>query len=193
MSSHVPTSQILEALMREAPPEHVTLGWLLDALRDRSFGIIMLLLALVGVVPGASIFVGGLLIFPAAQMMLARSAPVFPKFLTSRRIPTVKIAALTRRVIPMFKWAERFIGSGWRVPVTVSKRPVGLISALLALSLIGPIPFSHILPIASIMLISFAYLEENGLLLIVAGVSGLASLGITVATVWGTVIGIDLI
>ena len=180
-------------MVQAAPRDYVTLGWLLNALQDRSFGVIVLIIALVGVVPGASIFVGGLLVVPAVQMILARRIPTFPRFLMSRRIPTPKIAALTRRIIPVLKWAERFVGSRWRVPVATSKRGVGLVISLLALSLIGPIPFSHIIPIASIMLISFAYLEESGFLLAIAGIGGVVSLIITAATVWGTILGIDLI
>jgi len=37
---------------------HFTLGWLMGCLRKRSFGIIILLLALVGMAPGVS-FVAG--------------------------------------------------------------------------------------------------------------------------------------
>jgi hypothetical protein len=63
----VPTSVVLQRLHDEVPPDHFTLGWLMHSLDKRSFGIIMLLLALVAIVPGLSIVAGLLLIIPAFQ------------------------------------------------------------------------------------------------------------------------------
>jgi hypothetical protein len=50
------------------------LGWLLDNLHKRSFGIILLLLALVALAPGVSIVAGLLLMIPAAEMIAGRHA-----------------------------------------------------------------------------------------------------------------------
>jgi hypothetical protein len=54
-------------------------GWLMHSLRKRSFGIIMLLLALVAIAPGLSIVAGLLLMIPAFQMIAGKPAPVFPR------------------------------------------------------------------------------------------------------------------
>jgi Exopolysaccharide synthesis, ExoD len=59
-----PTSAVLQQLHDEVPADHFTLGWLMHSLRKRSFGIIMLLLALVAIVPGLSIVAGLLLMIP---------------------------------------------------------------------------------------------------------------------------------
>jgi hypothetical protein len=42
--------------LRDAPPDDVTIAWLLGSLHKRSFGLVMLLIALVGLVPGVSVF-----------------------------------------------------------------------------------------------------------------------------------------
>jgi hypothetical protein len=62
--AHVPTSVVLEELFRDAPPDYVTIAWLIGRLHKRSFGLVMLLIALVGLVPGVSVFIGILLGFP---------------------------------------------------------------------------------------------------------------------------------
>jgi hypothetical protein len=49
---------VLQRLHDEVPNDHFTLGWLMGRLRERSFGIIMLLLALVAIAPGVSIVAG---------------------------------------------------------------------------------------------------------------------------------------
>jgi exopolysaccharide synthesis protein ExoD len=73
----VPTSAVLQRLYDEVPASHFTLGWLMHSLRKRSFGIIMLLLALVAIAPGLSIVAGLLLMIPAFQMIAGKPAPVF--------------------------------------------------------------------------------------------------------------------
>ena len=54
----IPTSVLLQRLHDEAPPDHFTLGWLMGRLHKRSFGLIMLLLAVVAIAPGVSIVAG---------------------------------------------------------------------------------------------------------------------------------------
>jgi hypothetical protein len=63
----VPTSVVLQRLHDEAPTDHFTLGWLMGSLHKRSFGIIMLLLAVVALAPGISIVAGLLLMIPASR------------------------------------------------------------------------------------------------------------------------------
>jgi hypothetical protein len=190
---YVPTSVALAQLLDEAPQDYVSLGWLLNRLATRSFGLGMLLLALVGLAPGLSMFVGILLAFPAVQMILGQESPTLPRFLASRRISTGHIARLAARVIPLFARMEALIRPRLRTPFLATKRLVGLIVLLLAATLIWPFPFSQIIPAMVIMLISFAYLEEDGILLCVSLAAALLSLSITAATVWATVQATGLI
>ena len=90
----VPTSVLLQRLHDEAPADHFTLDWLMGSLRKRSFGIIMLLLALVAIAPGISIVAGLLLMIPAFQMIAGQDSPVFPRRIAARPLPTRQLAAL---------------------------------------------------------------------------------------------------
>ena len=65
MAERIPTSRVLDALLDEATPERVSLGWLIDRLGERSFGIILLLLAFLALIPGVSPVAGLLLTVPA--------------------------------------------------------------------------------------------------------------------------------
>jgi len=72
-------------------------------------------------------------------------------------------------------------------PIRATKRVVGVVVLLLGLSMLVPIPFSNVPPAILVMLIAFAYLEEDGVLLCVAlGVAFLALLTL-VALAWQTV------
>ena len=55
----MPASIILQKLHDEAPADHFTLDWLMSKLHKQSFGLIMLVLAIVAVALGVSV-VGGL-------------------------------------------------------------------------------------------------------------------------------------
>jgi len=70
----VATSVLLQQLHDEVPADRFTLGWLMHSLHKRSFGIIMLLLALVAIAPGLSIVAGFLLMIPAFQMITGKTA-----------------------------------------------------------------------------------------------------------------------
>jgi hypothetical protein len=190
---HVPTSVILAQLLDEAPRDYVSLAWLIGRFQKRSFGLVMLLLALVGLVPGTGIFIGVLLAFPAAQMLLGRETPTLPRFLATRRIATRHIARLATRTIALFRRIEALIRPRLHTPFQATKRLVGFIVLLLAATLIWPLPLSHIVPALVIMLISFAYLEEDGVLLGISLAAALLSLSITATTVWATVRATGLI
>ncbi len=186
MTARVPTSVVLEDLFERAPPD-VTPAWFIANLRERSFGVVMLLMALLGLVPGASGIVGILLVFPALQMMLAHKAPVLPRLIVERRLPVTKVRRVGNRILPLLRRMELVIRPRWPTPFEATKRVVGLVVLLLAATLVWPFPFSHIIPALVIMLLSFAYLEEDGVLLCIALLAALASLSVTGVTVWAAI------
>jgi len=182
-----PTSVILEALMHNAPREDVTLQWIIEHLKERSFGIVMLLIAVIGLIPGTSTLIGVLLAVPAIQMILAHKEPVLPRRIATRRLSTKRLAHLLERAIPVLKYLERFVRPRWATPFETTKRVVGGVILLLGATLLAPIPFSQYIPTLVIMLLAFAYLEEDGVLLLIALIATLISIAITVGAVWGTV------
>jgi hypothetical protein len=171
----------------------VTLGWVIERLDERSFGLVMLLLALIALVPGLSAFIGVLVIVPAVQMILARPRPVLPRFVAGRRIRTPRLALLIGRIVPLLRRMEKLIRPRWPTPFETTKRVVGIVILLLALTLVGPIPLSHIIPSFAIMLVALAYLEDDGILLCIALAVAVLSLALTAATVWATIEGIDFL
>jgi len=183
----VPTSVILEGLVRDAPGDDVSLEWVVAHLRERSFGIVMLLVSVVGLVPGTSPLVAVLLAIPAVQMMLGRQEPILPGRVARRRLSAPRLVRLLRRVIPILKRVERLVRPRWPTPFDMTKRLVGFVILLLCVTLLAPIPFSQVIPVLVIMALAFAYLEEDGVLLCLALVAALLSLAITAGAVWGTI------
>lgn len=186
-----PTSVVLQDLVVGAPDGSMPLTLLLSRLRGRSFGFVMLVLGVVALVPALSPVAGVLLLWPAIQMLAAREAPTLPRWLSCRRVPTARLALFTNRVVPVLRWLETILQPRWRTPSQTTKRVVGGVVLLLGLTLLAPVPFSQVLPALVIILIALAYLEEDGLALTVAIAAAILSLGLTAATVWATIIGIN--
>lgn len=137
---------MLQRLHDEAPTDHFTLGWLMGSLRMRSFGIVMLLLALVATVPGISIIAGLLLMIPALEMIAGRPAPTFPRRIATRPFPVHHLAALVAAGRAEIS-REKTSHPRWHTPLDATKRLVGLIVAILNITVIfSPIPLTSVIP-----------------------------------------------
>ena len=170
------------------------MGWLIGGLSKRSFGIIILLLAIVAMTPGVSIVAGLLLMIPGFQMIAGKPAPVFPRCIAVRRLPTRHLAALVQRTVPVLRYFEKLIHPRWPTPFEATKRVVGAVVVILSVTLVfTPIPLSNVVPAPVIALISLAYLEEDGLLLSIAPLDAVIVLTVELAVVWETVLSANWI
>src|SRR5262245_64809023 len=127
MKSHAPSSRVLQEVIRQAPAGYVTIGWLTSALRRHSFGIIMLSLGLLATTPVGSMIPGLILAIMAVQLILGRTEPVFPHFITKRRLPTKQLLRLGGRGIHILKYLEKAVHPRWPITFDVAKRAVGVI------------------------------------------------------------------
>jgi hypothetical protein len=193
-SAFVPASVVLQRLHDEASADHFTLGWLMGSLRKRSFGIIMLLLALVAMAPGIAIVAGLLLMIPAFQMVAGHPAPIFPRRIAARPFPTRHLAALVQRAVPVLRYLEKMIHPRWPTPPEATKRLVGAVVLILNTTVVfAPIPLGSVVPALVIALIALAYLEEDGLLLVIALLAAAVVMTAAFIAVWETVRGAEWI
>jgi hypothetical protein len=191
-------SAILQELYDEAPPGHITLEWLTSSLHKQSFGLIMLMLSVVAATPGISFIGGLLLVIPAFQMIAGSPAPIFPRWIATRPLPTQHLSAVARRAITVLRYVEKIFYPRYPVPPGVTKRVVGIVVMMLVARLmIVPFPISTILPALVIAWISLAYLEEDGLMLSIGLLAGFVVLAVDLWIAWEIVHGakwiIDLV
>jgi hypothetical protein len=164
----------------------------MGSLRKRSFGIVMLLLAVAAIVPGVSIVAGLLLTIPAFQMIEGRSAPTFPRRISDRTLPMRHLEAVVQRAVPVLRYLEKTIHPRWPTPHEATKRAVGIVVMMLCATLIfTPVPLTNIVPALVIALVSLAYLEEDGLVLSIALLAGLAVLAVAAGAAWEAVAGAE--
>jgi hypothetical protein len=185
----VPVTATLTDLVNNLPGEHFTIEWLLGRLDRRSFGIIMLVMALVAMVPGISMLIGPLLAIPAFEMILGRSGPSFPRRIAVYPLRSSALTGIVRRALPLLAGLEKIVHPRWSISAGLSRRAAGI--AILALSglFLAPLPLIQIVPALLVALIALAYLEEDGLLLCLSILGAIILLTVTTAAIWGAVLG----
>jgi hypothetical protein len=172
----VATSILLQRLHDEIPVECFTLGWLMHSLHKRSFGIITL--------------AGLLLMIPAFQMIIGKTAPAFPRRIAAHPLPAKYLSAVLQRSVPVLRYLEHVVHPRWHTPIEATKRTVGVAVFMLSVALVFiPLPLSNVVPALVIALLSLAYLEEDGVLLAVAMLTAVITLSAAAAAVWGMAIG----
>lgn len=171
----------------------VSVSWLMAELGDRSFGLTLLVMAEMALLPGASTLMGLLIAWPAIQLVLGHETAVLPRVMSRREIGVARLARVIAVVAPRLAWTERLIRPRWPDLFRTTRRLTGMAILLLGLTLISPVPFTHIVPALVIMLLALAYLEEDGFALLLALLAALCSLTVTCMTVSGTVETIDWI
>ena len=176
----------MDDLLGHATAEAVPLSWLIVRIGDRSFGISNNSL---GDPRSASRHIG--LSRRAAQgsafqMIMARPGPVLPRYIATRRIKTRRLVRMIGRVVPVLRYLERVIHPRWPTPFEATKRVVGGVVLLLGVSLLVPIPLSNVPSALLMVLIAFAYLEEDGLLLCAALVAVLILFTVVATAIWET-------
>lgn len=191
--SNVPISAQLTRMLSLAEGTHVSIGWLLEQLGPRSFGLTFFIMGLIGLVPGLSTFVGALVAWPALQLIRGRKVASLPRLVTRRAIQVEKLAGIIQAASSRLTWIERLIRPRWARSLQTTRRLTGCVMLLLGLTMILPVPFGHLLPCLVIMLLALAYLEEDGIVFMIGLGAALASLAITATAVWGTIETIDFL
>src|SRR3954453_24175739 len=187
---HTPSSQVLADLLRQAPPECLTLDWLISHLHGRSFGSVVLVLGLLATTPIGSMVPGLMLAAIALQMIAGRRELVFPQFISARSLPTRFLFRVCRHAIPVMRYLETAVHPRWPKAFEAAKHFVGVVVLMLtAILLLTPVPLSNIAPAIVIVFISLANLEEDGLLLWLALIAAAVLISVASAAVWGTIVG----
>ena len=169
-------SDRLAALAEAAPGETVTLGWVLDQLHERAFGLFLLILALPCCIPflyGIPQIVSLPLVFVAGQIVMGRDVPWLPQKLRQRTITTSGLAGLATRARP---WLKRIEALSKPRLTFFTRRPmsqvVGLALLLFSASIMVPLPGTNTVPGFAVVLVSMGLLQRDGALVIVGGVLG---------------------
>lgn len=155
-----------------------TLGELLDALDERAFGLMLLLLALPCCIPflwGIPQIVAVPMIALTAQLALGRTDPWLPEKLRSRPFVIDDMRGIVTRAKRYLGWVERLAHP--RLSFLTEGRAVRIVGVLLLIpcaSILVPLPSTNTAPGIGVAIASVGLIERDGLLTLFGLAFGLA-------------------
>ncbi|MGE0717251.1 MAG: exopolysaccharide biosynthesis protein [Alphaproteobacteria bacterium] len=183
------TSTLLARLARDMPGERVPFGALLQALGDRGFAIVLLVLAAPNSLPipsppGFSTVFGIPLAFFSAQMMLGRPVPWLPERLLARSIARDDFRLVVGKIRPWLEKLERYCRPrGHALTGRRAERILGAFYLLLALILSLPIPGGNLPPGLAMTVMSLGLLEKDGRMVAIGAAIGIAAVAVVAVIV----------
>ncbi|EIO4105952.1 exopolysaccharide biosynthesis protein [Vibrio vulnificus] len=172
------TSDVIVELIKQAQSPGITLRNLTDRLGDRTFGMLLMLIALFNVLPLVSIIGGILIATLGLQMILGRRKAWLPSVILDRELPNDKVQAILRTFEPKVRKLEQYIYPRIQyMEAPVVDQVNGCIILLLGLLISLPFPFTNIAPAFVVMIMGLGLMERDGLLQIGSFLLGILSIG----------------
>ncbi|NCJ06750.1 exopolysaccharide biosynthesis protein [Synechococcales cyanobacterium C] len=182
-------------LETQRPSTRVTLVDVLQIAEERVFGLLFVMLALPSALPipapGYSIPFGILIFILAVQLIAGSARPWFPQWVLSRSFSLQQLQGILKSGIPWLRRIEAVTRPRY-TPICTSfpgRLTIGIAVALMAVSMMIPIPGTNTLPAIGVLITGFGLLEDDGIISL-AGLGlcvmgGILSLSILLAVLWG--------
>ncbi|MBX2826318.1 MAG: exopolysaccharide biosynthesis protein [Gammaproteobacteria bacterium] len=179
MQSTERTTTLVNRWLDSLDGETTPLAGLFVALEQRSFGGVIILLAILGLLPGISIGAGIAIIIIAIQMLFSYPSPRLPGFITQREISTDRLRRTMHRPLVYLTRLEQTIKPRWRFLTRQrATKCIAVLIVLLALVMITPLPLSNLLPAIALLLIALGLLERDGALVAAGFVASIVALAV---------------
>ncbi|MGD1808188.1 exopolysaccharide biosynthesis protein [Dapis sp. BLCC M126] len=152
----------------EEAPNTVTLGDIIDLAGERIFGFLFVILSLPSALPvpapGYSIPFGILLLLLAVQLIIGSKTPWLPKSWLNNSISIEKVQGVLKKGIPWLQKIELISRPRLSYICTsfVGRIIIGCAIALMAISMMIPIPGTNTLPAIGIFVTGFGLLDDDG-------------------------------
>ena len=178
---------LLRAANSRRGAEKITVGEILAALGERSFGWTFLLFAIVNMLPlpiGATLVTAIPLILLSLQLCGGRRSVTLPRRVMAIEVSREAFRRIIHRLRPVMSAVERVLKPRFPAPFAPGReRLLGVGLLLISVALFLPIPLSAWGPAISILICAFGLIEEDGVVLLAGLVAGAISIAITIGVV----------
>jgi len=164
------TAALLRTALLSTPGERVTVDQVLEPLKRRAFGFLLLLLAIPNFIPvplGIGGVMGVLVVALGLEMLIGLEQPWVPCFLRRRTMSREGLLRFLDRIEPVTRRLEKLCKPRAQ---RLTRRPFtfvsGAIMLLIGLLLALPIPFTNYVFGAMLIAFAFALVERDGVLLV---------------------------
>ncbi|MFG1428481.1 exopolysaccharide biosynthesis protein [Roseixanthobacter glucoisosaccharinicivorans] len=183
------TSELLAAVLAAQEGERVAIGDLINALRNRAFGITFLLFGIPNCIPmppGIPVICGIVLGLIGLQMAMGRQELWLPDRIARQTFSRSMLDAIVTRSRPTIEWFER-----WSRPRMemfagpTARRVVGAVVVLLGFILLLPIPFLGNLPPGfAVCIFGLGLVERDGAVILAGFFATVLGILITAGMSW---------
>jgi hypothetical protein len=183
-TEHPPSAyDVLVAALRDTDSERLPVAALIAAFKERGFGFLLFVFALPNCVPmppGVGSALGIPVALLAVQMVLGFRSPWLPAWLLKKTIPRAPLLKGLEGFEPRIRSIERLLHPRYeRVFDWLGERGIGLIVGVLAAAILLPAPFTNFILSISVVMIALAVIEQDGGMLGLGVLAGLASIAVT--------------
>ena len=166
--SHSHLSTDLKNLLSHGDEAGIEMGDLIQALGDRGFGLLLIVLSLPSALPvpapGYSTPFGVVISILALQLMVGRQTPWLPKWAIKKKIGRKLAQKMIGAAVGFFKRVEPLIKPRWGWVLARSGHLIaGILIITMAALMIIPIPLTNTAPAMVIFVIGVALTEDDGL------------------------------
>lgn len=192
---HKRISLVLRAVIDTTEGDRISIREIVEAFGERAFGFVIILFSLPNCIPAPpgmnSVFGLPVLLF-AVQMALGRRRPWLPRRLMDK---TFKVATF-RKIIdvaePKLRWVENLCRPRYTTLFGArGDRLIGVFAILLAVCVIIPLPGTNFVPSIALVVVAIAIMQEDGVMLGIGGLAGLAGMVYTIGLSWA-ILGVAL-
>ncbi|MBD0389043.1 MAG: exopolysaccharide biosynthesis protein [Nostoc sp. C3-bin3] len=187
----------------EDRPSKVTLAEILLLAKERIFGFLLVILSLPSALPvpapGYSTPFGILIFLLAIQLIVGAKTPWLPKRMMNHPIQLTTVQKFLKAGIPWLKRIEAIARPRLSYICTTlpGRVTIGIAIALMAISMMIPIPGTNTLPAIGVFVTSFGLSEDDGAIslvgLVMCVLGAALTTSILLALIWGGSSLLDII
>ncbi len=150
---------------------------IVTALKERGFGLLIILLSLPSAIPGCpppipSIFATPLAVL-AVQMILGYKRPKLPEFINNKTVKRSKLNGIIAKFHKYLRYCDILIKPRMKfLTAPRNERVLGIIILCFTLMVMIPLPLTNTVPSIATILISIAVISRDGLFLIAGTIMG---------------------
>ncbi len=172
-------SDIFKKIDASITGEDVSIANLLEAVHERGFGLILLILAVpmalpLPVPPGINVMLASPLILLTAQQAIGRHTIWLPRWMLGKTIKRSKMSAIIKALLPWSQRVERFVKPRLEfVTLGIFSNLIGVFGLIMALAICVPLPLTNTVPSLGIALMAVGVIMRDGLAVITGAIIGM--------------------
>lgn len=171
-------SDIIDDFLKNWAQERVSLGDIVETLGARSFGLILLMLALPNLfpifIPGLAPLTGAPMVLITYQMLKRRETVWLPEVILKRSIATDDFRKAMSFSLPKLRYIEAILRPRFlAVTDAAYERMLGVFLVIFAATVMFPFPFTNLVPSLGICVMSLGILQRDGVGIILGIITGI--------------------